>query len=78
MLLERDPLNPGTLAELLNVSPSTVTGLCDRLAARSLIERALDAGNRREVLVRLSSGGKALIEAAGESPEQAWSAGWHS
>lgn len=55
-----------------------MTGLCDRLAARSLIERALDAGNRREVLVRLSSGGKALIEAAGESPEQAWSAGWHS
>jgi DNA-binding MarR family transcriptional regulator len=112
VLLERGPLKAGTLAELLNVSPSTVTGLCDRLTARGLVERSLAADNRREVVVRLSSGGKALvdeaiaarrlemarilekiptaqlqgmvdalcafIEAAGESPEQAWSSGWRS
>ena len=113
VLLERDgQLRAGTLAELLNVSPSTVTGLCDRLAARGLIERSLAADNRREVVVRLSPAGKELVDtviaarrlemarilekippseltgmttaltafvaAAGESPEQAWSAGWIS
>jgi DNA-binding MarR family transcriptional regulator len=111
VLLERDgSLKPGTLAELLDVSPSTVTGLCDRLAARHLIVRQPGADNRREVVVELSPTGKALVdsaiaarrlemarileripprqlqgmtkalhafaEAAGESPEQAWSAGW--
>ena len=113
VLLERDgQLRAGTLAELLNVSPSTVTGLCDRLTARKLIERSLASDNRREVVVRLSPAGKELVEtviaarrlemarilekippsqlkgmtaaltafvnAAGESPEQAWSAGWSS
>ncbi len=111
VLLERHgSLKPGTLAELLEVSPSTVTGLCDRLTARHLIVRQPGAGNRREVVVELSPTGKALVdsaiaarrlemarileripardlqgmtkallaiaEAAGESPEQAWSAGW--
>ena len=111
VLLERDgELKAGALAEQLNVSPSTVTGLCDRLTARNLVERALGADNRREVMVRLSPSGKALVdsciaarrveiarilakipagqlegmiaaltafaEAAGESPDQAWSAGW--
>ena len=113
VLLERDgQLKAGTLAELLNVSPSTVTGLCDRLTARGLIERALASGNRREVVVRLSPAGKelvdeaiaarrlemgrilekipasqlvgmtealiAFVQAAGESPDQAWSSGWKS
>lgn len=112
-LLQRDGrLTAGTLAELLQVSPSTVTGLCDRLTARNLIERAPGSDNRREVVVRLSPAGKALVdgcvaarrdemrrilgripgsqldgmiaaltafvEAAGESPEQSWSAGWRS
>jgi DNA-binding MarR family transcriptional regulator len=113
VLLEQDGhLKAGTLAELLNVSPSTVTGLCDRLTARGLVERALGTDNRREVVVRLSPAGKELVEtaiaarrlemagilekiptsqlqgmvdaltafvqAAGESPEQAWSSGWRS
>ena len=111
VLLDRDgAVRAGTLAELLNVSPSTVTGLCDRLTARNLVERSLASDNRREVVVRLSPTGKALVdsciaarrleiarileripaaqlegmiaalnafaEAAGESPDQAWSAGW--
>ena len=111
VLLERHgTLKPGALAEQLEVSPSTVTGLCDRLAARHLIVRHAGEENRREVVVELSPTGKALVdsaiaarrlemahileripardlrgmtkallaiaEAAGESPEQAWSAGW--
>jgi DNA-binding MarR family transcriptional regulator len=111
VLLERDgQLKAGALAEHLNVSPSTVTGLCDRLMARNLVEREVASENRREVVLKLSSTGKALVDcaianrrlemariletippehlggmvtalnafsaAAGESPEQAWSAGW--
>jgi DNA-binding MarR family transcriptional regulator len=111
VLLERDgPLKPGTLAEQLAVSPSTVTGLCDRLVARNLVVRQSGSTSRREVVVDLSPTGKAFVdsaiaarrlemarileriparqlqgmtkalnaiaEAAGESPEQAWSAGW--
>lgn len=113
VLLERDgPTKPGALAELLDVSPSTVTGLCDRLVTRGLILRELGPESRREVVVQLSPTGKALVDsaiaarrlemarileriparqlrgmtsalnaiagAAGESPEQAWSAGWKS
>ena len=113
VLLERDgALNAGALAEQLHVSPSTVTGLCDRLEARGLVVRALGSESRREVVVQLSPVGKALVDtaiaarrlemarilerippdelrgmttaltaiaaAAGESPEQAWSAGWRS
>jgi DNA-binding MarR family transcriptional regulator len=113
VLLERDgELKAGTLADLLNVSPSTVTGLCDRLTARGLVERSAARENRREVVVRLSAAGRelveeaiaarrlemarilekipasqlrgmvetltAFVEAAGESPEQAWSSGWSS
>lgn len=111
VLLDRDgPLKAGTLAEQLKVSPSTVTGLCDRLAAKNLIVRQFGPSSRREVVVEMSPTGKAFVdsaiaarrlemarilekippaqlkgmvqalrafaEAAGESPEQAWSAGW--
>lgn len=57
-------LNAGKLAELLGVSPSTVTGLCDRLAAKDLIVRAQPLGNRREVVVRLAPSGQTLVETA--------------
>lgn len=112
LLEQRGSLKPGTLAELLEVSPSTVTGLCDRLAARQLIVRQAAAENRREVVLELSRTGKELVDsaiaarrlemarvlervpprqlegmtraltaiakAAGENPEQAWSAGWRT
>lgn len=58
------PLNAGKLAELLGVSPSTATGLCDRLAAKTLIVRTQPVGNRREVMVRLAPAGKALVDTA--------------
>lgn len=63
VLIERDgQRKAGTLAELLNVSPSTVTGLCDRLTARGLAERSLATDNRREVVVRLTPAGKELVQ----------------
>jgi DNA-binding MarR family transcriptional regulator len=65
VLLNRDgALNAGRLAELLAVSPSTVTGLCDRLIAKGLVAREPRATNRREVVVTLAPAGKQLVDDA--------------
>ena len=65
VLLNRDgALNAGRLAELLAVSPSTVTGLCDRLIAKGLVAREPRATNRREVVVTLAQAGKELVDSA--------------
>lgn len=65
VLLNRDgALNAGRLAVLLAVSPSTVTGLCDRLIAKGLVARETRATNRREVVVTLAPAGKELVETA--------------
>jgi len=65
VLLDRDgALNVGRLAELLAKSPSTVTGLCDRLIAKGLVAREQRADNRREVVVTLAPSGKALVDGA--------------
>lgn len=65
VLLSRDgALNAGRLAELLAVSPSTVTGLCDRLIAKGLVARETRATNRREVVVTLAQAGKELVDSA--------------
>lgn len=65
VLLDRDgALNAGRLAELLAVSPSTLTGLCDRLIAKQLIDRAPAPTSRREVVVALAPLGKTLVDTA--------------
>ncbi len=65
VLLDRDgALNAGRLAELLAVSPSTVTGLCDRLMARNLVAREARPSNRREVVVTIAPLGKTLVDSA--------------
>ncbi|HEX7472349.1 MAG TPA: MarR family transcriptional regulator [Candidatus Limnocylindrales bacterium] len=51
------------MAELLDVSLSNATGLIDRMAERGLVERVRVPDDRRVVLVRLSDGGKAQLEA---------------
>ena len=51
------------IAELLDVSLSNATGLIDRMAERGLVERVRVPDDRRMVLVRLSDGGKAQLEA---------------
>jgi DNA-binding MarR family transcriptional regulator len=53
----------GALADALEIHPSTVTRLCDRLVAKGLIERSTSAGSRREVTVSLSAAGQALVRA---------------
>jgi DNA-binding MarR family transcriptional regulator len=63
VLLAMDgPKKVAALSTLLDVYSSTVTRLCDRLAARGLIERAAEPGDRREVLVSLTRRGRSLVD----------------
>lgn len=57
-------LNPGTLLSSMMVCSATVTHRLDKLQARGLIERRPDPKDRRAVLVKLSAGGKRLVDRA--------------
>jgi DNA-binding MarR family transcriptional regulator len=63
VLLAGGPQNVGALAKALDVHPSTVTRLCDRLLAKDLIERETSVEHRREVNVKLSPDGSRVVEA---------------
>ncbi|MCM3002709.1 MarR family winged helix-turn-helix transcriptional regulator [Priestia koreensis] len=55
------------LADLMNVKPSAITVLMDRLIDRDLVERVHSERDRRVVMVSLSEQGKALLEEMTES-----------
>ena len=57
----RGEQNISTLADALEIHPSTATRLCDRLIAKALIERTPSVDSRREVTVGLSPAGRALV-----------------
>lgn len=62
-LLRAEPgLPAGTLAERLDVTPSTLTRIMDRLVRNDLIERATAKEDRRLVLHSLTSEGSRLVE----------------
>lgn len=61
VLASRGRLRPVDLADTLDVSPSTATRMCDRLVGKELVERVHSDSDRREVELRLSSDGRALI-----------------
>ncbi|HTN81518.1 MAG TPA: MarR family transcriptional regulator [Acidimicrobiales bacterium] len=50
------------LADELGVHSSSVTRMCDRLERAGFIDRSVAVGNRREVEVRLSRRGRALLD----------------
>ena len=50
-----------SLAAALDIDPSTATRLCDRLASKKLVCRAVSPTSRREVAVSLSPTGRALV-----------------
>ncbi len=49
------------LARELEVAMSSASQMTDRLVARNLVHRATDAQNRRQVIIRLTEEGRALI-----------------
>ncbi len=62
-LLRAEPgLPAGTLAEHLEVTPSTLTRIMDRLVRNDLIERVPAKDDRRLVLHSLSRAGSQLVE----------------
>ena len=62
MLDVEGPLSMSHLAEALDVSLPSITGLVDRMAERGLVERLRDAADRRVVHVRLTDAGRAIID----------------
>ncbi len=63
VLTSRGPQGAGTLADELSVAPSSVTRLCDRLVAKSMVERHLSPESRREVEIAVTEQGAALVAA---------------
>lgn len=49
------------LADALGVVPSTATRMCDRLVAKDLVDRSVDAASRRQMTLTLRPEGHALI-----------------
>ncbi len=63
MLRADDGLSAGALADLLGVTPSTLTRIMDRLVRNHLVRRVTDDDDRRLVRHHLTSGGaKTVIE----------------
>jgi DNA-binding MarR family transcriptional regulator len=61
LIAARGDQNVSSLADALEIHPSTATRLCDRLLAKGLIERTTSTESRREVTVALSRAGQALV-----------------
>jgi DNA-binding MarR family transcriptional regulator len=62
-LLEAEgPLSMGRLAEALDVSVASATGIVARMTARGVIERRHDADDRRVVLVHLTPRGTRVFQ----------------
>src|SRR5690348_10669687 len=61
VLAERGPQGAGALADALGVHASTLTRMCDRLVAKSLITRGTTSGSRREVELALSARGRRIV-----------------
>lgn len=57
-------LTPGALLRATLVTSGTMTNRIDRLAARELVVRGPDPGDRRGVLVRLTTAGREMADSA--------------
>jgi DNA-binding MarR family transcriptional regulator len=60
-------LSPGRLLRETLVTSGTMTNRVDRLAARRLVQRLPDPGDRRGVLVRLTDQGRVTVDGALEA-----------
>ena len=64
LLRHHDAMPMGRLAEILDASMSSATGIIDRMEERGLVERVRVADDRRVVLVRLTPTGAGLVDQA--------------
>ncbi len=61
VLRRRGPTNLSRLAEELAVNPSTALRMIDRLVAADLVQRGAHPDNRRQVILRLTRSGHAVV-----------------
>lgn len=66
LLDSRGPANLATLAQRLDVRPSTITRMVDRLVGAGLVERSRSPRSRRELTVELTRRGLAVVREATE------------
>lgn len=59
---DRGECTLGDLARELDVAMSSASQMTDRLVGQGLVHREQDAGNRRQVLIRLTPAGVSLVE----------------
>jgi DNA-binding MarR family transcriptional regulator len=64
LLRHHDAMPMGRLAEILDASISSVTGIIDRMEERGLVERVRVPDDRRVVLVRPTQAGLGLVDEA--------------
>ena len=71
-ILGRAPdLSAGALAELLQLHPSTLTGVLKRLEDRGLITRASDPADARRAVLRLTAAGRRVDRGSKHTVEAA-------
>lgn len=64
LLRHHDAMSMGHLAEILDASMSSATGIIDRMEERGLVDRVRVPDDRRVVLVRPTATGLALVDEA--------------
>ena len=62
LLRHHDAMPMGHLAEILDASMSSATGIIDRMAERDLVERVRVPGDRRVVMVQPTQAGLDLVD----------------
>ncbi|MFW5698761.1 MAG: MarR family winged helix-turn-helix transcriptional regulator [Planctomycetota bacterium] len=63
-IAERERISNGALARAVDLSPSTVVGIVDRLARKRLVDRQRDAHDRRVVNIVATDAGREAIRLA--------------
>ncbi len=61
VLRDASPVTAGELAQRLGVTPSTLTGLLDRLEREGYVERTRHATDRRQMIPALTDSGRHVI-----------------
>ncbi len=71
VISENDGLSAGELCELLDMRPSSVSELSDRMAARGLVEKKADEADKRVSRIYLTDLGKAQVARVAEVRNEA-------
>jgi DNA-binding MarR family transcriptional regulator len=61
VLETRGPQRPTDLATELDVAPSSITRLCDRLVKKGLVKRRARPANRRELTIEITEAGSEVV-----------------